>query len=179
MIEKASRLSRQWHEGQLDKAGKDYWAHPARVAANLQTLPDFFELSEAHQESATCAAYLHDVIEDCNVTPEELRNHGFSEDTIAAVLLVSKNHSYTGIEDYCVRISGHPIARAVKLADLSDNCNLQRQAELRTLGIAVDETKYPRVLAMLNPNEQEISWFQATIRIPVTALNGTSLSKTQ
>jgi hypothetical protein len=174
MIEKAARLSRQWHEGQLDKAGKDYWTHPARVAANLRTLLGMSELSEMQEESAVCAAYLHDVVEDCGVTPDELSDQGFSKETIAAILLVSKNHGFTNIEDYCARITEDPIARIEKLADLSDNCNLQRQSELRSQGIEVDETKYPKVLAMLNPSEQEISWFQATIRLPVTALNETS-----
>ena len=111
MIEIAAQLSKQWHEGQVDKAGKPYWTHPARVAKNVQTWPGF-----------------------------------------------------TDIEAYCARIHEHPLARAVKLADLSDNCNPQRQAELRAQGVQIDENKYPKVLSLLKPNLQEIAWFQVLIR---------------
>lgn len=168
MIETAAQLSKQWHEGQVDKAGKPYWTHPARVARNVQTWPGYAELSEAYKESVICAAYLHDVLEDCDVSPEELREFGFSDDTITAVLLLGKNHDYTTIEEYCERISGSPLARAVKLADLSDNCNLQRQAELRAQGVEIDEAKYPKVLSLLKPNLQEIAWFQVVIRFDPT-----------
>jgi (p)ppGpp synthase/HD superfamily hydrolase len=168
MIETAAELSKTWHEGQVDKAGKPYWTHPARVAKNVTTWPGFSKLSEAEQQSVTCAAYLHDVIEDCDVTAEQLRDHGFSEDTINAVLLLSKNHDFTNIETYCARINEHPLARAVKMADLSDNCNLQRQAELRAQGAHIDETKYPKVLSLLKPNLQEIAWFQVVIRFDPT-----------
>jgi (p)ppGpp synthase/HD superfamily hydrolase len=168
MINTAEQLSKQWHEGQVDKAGKPYFTHPARVAKNVQTWPGFTQLSTADQESLTCAAYLHDVIEDCDVTAVQLREHGFSEDTIDAVLLLSKNNDFTTIEAYCARIALNPLARAVKLADLSDNCNLRRQAELRAQGIEVDEAKYPKVLSLLKPTLQEIAWFQVVIRIEPT-----------
>ena len=168
MIETAKKLSKQWHEGQTDKAGKPYWTHPARVAENLLSWPGFEHLSSEDQESAVCAAYLHDTIEDCGVTPEQLRNEGFSEDTLTAVLLLSKNHEYTTIEAYCTRINAHPLARAVKLADLSDNCNKQREAELRSLGVTIDETKYPKVLAMLNPRQEESAWFEQAILKDIT-----------
>jgi hypothetical protein len=84
------------------------------------------------------------------------------------VRLLSKNHDFTDIEAYCARINEHPLARAVKLADLSDNRNLQRQAELRAQGIEIDESKYPKVLSLLKPNLQEIAWFQVVIRFEPT-----------
>ena len=36
-VEAARRLAAQWHEGQLDKAGKPYITHPERVAGRLSS----------------------------------------------------------------------------------------------------------------------------------------------
>jgi (p)ppGpp synthase/HD superfamily hydrolase len=171
MIETAARLSRQWHDGQVDKAGKPYWMHPARVARNVRTWPGFDELPEASQQSLVCAAYLHDVIEDCEVTAQQLRDHGMTDETVEAVLLLSKNHDFSHIEAYCARINEHALARAVKLADLSDNCNVQRQNELRAQGVTIDERKYPYVLSLLEPTPAEMAWFEQTILVAPTGVD--------
>jgi hypothetical protein len=165
MIETAAELSKKWHEGQVDKGGLPYWEHPARVARNVETLPGFGEFDEKLRTDIICAAYLHDVVEDCEITPDQLKDCGFSEDTIAAVQLLSKNVEFTTIEDYCARVKANPIARAVKLADLSDNCNVHRERWLRQKGIGVDKSKYPKVLAMLSPSAEEQSWFNKIIHV--------------
>lgn len=167
MINTAAELSKQWHEGQVDKAGQPYWMHPARVAKNVQTLPGFQDLDAQAQQDIVCAAYLHDVIEDCDVTPDQLKEQGFPDNTINAVLLLSKNHDYTTIEEYCERVNANPLARAVKLADLSDNCNKQREQALRDKGVTIDETKYPKVLALLEPTTAEQTWFEQTIQLDI------------
>jgi hypothetical protein len=163
-----AQRSREWHAGQEHKAGKPNWTHPARVAHNVTTLPGFSDFDDQTKNSIVCTAYLHDVIEDTKVTAHDLRELGLDENSIQAVLLLSKNHEYTTTEAYCARIVPNLIARAVKLADLSDNCNLQRQAELRAQGIEIDETKYPKVLSLLKPNLEEIAWFQVVIRFEPT-----------
>lgn len=163
MIETAAQLSKQWHEGQVDKAGKPYWTHPARVARNVQTSPGFLGLNEKDQEIAICVAYLHDVMEDCGVSAPDLIKEGFSMATVHPVWLLSKNHGSKTIEDYCFRVRTNRIARIVKLADLSDNCNKKREADLRALGVTIDETKYPKVLRMLHPSPKEQAWFDESI----------------
>ena len=64
LVEHAAAMSKTWHEGQVDKAGQPYWAHPARVAQNLRSWPGFDELSDDDKERALCTAQLHDVLED-------------------------------------------------------------------------------------------------------------------
>ena len=61
------------------------------------------------------------------------------------------------------KIRGIVFASAVKLAELSVNCNLQRQALLREQGYVIDEEKYPKVKALLKPSEAEEKWFEGTI----------------
>ena len=168
LVEHAATLSKTWHEGQVDKAGQPYWTHPARVARNLQSWPGFDELSDEDKERALCTAYLHDVLEDCEVSRVELLDNGFGMGIMHPVYLLTKDENFTTIENYCSQIMGNKIARAVKLADLSDNCNMNRQALFRVQGYVIDEEKYPKVKALLKPSEAEEEWFEKIIVTPPT-----------
>lgn len=167
LVEHAATMSKTWHEGQVDKAGQPYWAHPARVARNLQSWPGFEVLSHEDKERAVCTAYLHDVLEDCDVSRVELLDNGFGIRIMHPVFLLTKDENFTTIENYCAEIRGNKIARVVKLADVSDNCNLQRQALLREQGYVLDEEKYPKVLALLKSSFEEQEWFERVIELPI------------
>jgi len=112
-IEKALQIAAKAHEGQKDKSGLPYILHPLRVMMRVEG------------EEAQMVAVLHDVIEDTSVTVADLRQAGFSEQVIAAVLCVThqKDEPYA---DYVVRCKGNDVARRVKLADLEDNSRLDR-----------------------------------------------------
>lgn len=64
-LEKAILIATKAHEGQKDKAGKPYILHPLRVMLRMKTTKDMM------------AAILHDVVEDTDVTLDDLREHGF------------------------------------------------------------------------------------------------------
>ena len=71
MIERALDFAAAAHEGQKRKSGEDYIEHPISVAEYLADL---------NLDAPTiAAALLHDVIEDCNVTTDDLRKE-FGED---------------------------------------------------------------------------------------------------
>ena len=112
-IERALQIAAQAHEGQKDKEGQPYILHPLRV------------MSRVEGEAAQIVAVLHDVIEDTQVTLSDLRNAGFSEEVLAALLCVThrKEDPYA---DYVIGCKNNPIARQVKLADLADNARLDR-----------------------------------------------------
>jgi len=112
-IEKALQIAARAHEGQKDKEGLPYILHPLRVMNIVQG------------EEAQVVALLHDVIEDTSVTADDLRQAGFSDRIVLAVLCVThrKDEPYA---DYVVRCKGNDIARRVKLADLEDNSRLSR-----------------------------------------------------
>jgi (p)ppGpp synthase/HD superfamily hydrolase len=123
-LEKAIALAAQSHAGQRDKQGLEYILHPLRVMMRVDN------------DQARIVAVLHDTLEDTSLTEADLRRESFSEEIIEAVKLVThdKKEPYA---DYVVRCNSHPLARAVKLADLEDNCRLDR-ALLRAASVERD-----------------------------------------
>jgi len=64
LIEKAYYFAKDKHKGQKRKSGEPYFMHPYNVALIITDL---------HLDSASiCAALLHDVVEDCEVSKEEI-----------------------------------------------------------------------------------------------------------
>ena len=182
LIDVAKEIATDAHRGQTDKSGHDYITHPLRVAENAMTVPH--DPMMTHVAQLYCAALLHDVIEDgpdngYKVDLRAWRDAGFGEDTIEAVQLLSyrKPRFEPGLSpiqraalikqskiDYYLRIANHHIARPVKLADLADNCNLQRQEELKSKGAHFDPEKYPLALAVIDPTPEEWEWFNNRIK---------------
>ena len=71
--QKALKVATEAHKGQTDKAGNDYILHPIYVAEQMET------------DAEKSVAYLHDVVEDTDVTFEHLRRMGFSDEIVDAV----------------------------------------------------------------------------------------------
>jgi (p)ppGpp synthase/HD superfamily hydrolase len=117
---KALSIATEAHAGQVDKAGCDYIEHPKAVA------------DRCSNRECRIVALLHDTIEDTFVTADYLREHGIPEHLVQAVLLVTKDKSDPGYNygHYLQAIKANPIARAVKLADLSHNMDLSRLPQI-------------------------------------------------
>ncbi|MDM8527332.1 hypothetical protein QUF58_03895 [Anaerolineales bacterium HSG24] len=113
LLEKAIVLAVEKHQGQTDKQGKPYILHPLRVMFHLKG------------ETAQIVGILHDVVEDTDVTFDDLRGMGFSEPIIEAVdgLTRRDEESY---EEFVARIGANHLAKQVKLADLTDNMDIRR-----------------------------------------------------
>ena len=112
LINKAIDIAFSAHKDQKDKAGRPYFMHPLMVA------------SQMNSEYEICTALLHDVIEDTDITIEELEREFPKEITDALRLLThDKNTDYL---DYVREIKKNPIARKVKLADLNHNLDITR-----------------------------------------------------
>ena len=63
----AARVAAGYHQQQVRKyTGAPYIVHPARVAARLTRHP-------LGTEEGVCAAWLHDVLEDCETRPRDIR----------------------------------------------------------------------------------------------------------
>ena len=139
-LEDALIFAADAHRGQTDKAGKPYVAHPLRVMNNLG-------LDATLEEQM--AALLHDVVEDCGVSLDDLRAAGFDEAVVVAVDHLTKNAE--GERDYqktIERAAANPIARRVKMADLTDNMDLARIARPTAEDLARVE-KYRKAKAWL------------------------------
>ena len=115
-LERAIEIAARTHAGQLDKGGAPYILHPLRVM--LRVAPGAQQI----------VAVLHDVVEDSEVTFEELEREGFSAEVISGLRAVTKieGESY---EDFVARAALDPVGKAVKLADLMENSDLSRIAE--------------------------------------------------
>jgi (p)ppGpp synthase/HD superfamily hydrolase len=112
-LERAIAIAAEGHAGQLDKAGNPYILHPLRVMLQLDTLEE------------RMAGVLHDVVEDCDWSLDDLRAEGFSPAVVRAVDSVTKREGES-YEQFVLRAAADPIGRRVKLADLHDNSDLGR-----------------------------------------------------
>lgn len=112
-IEKAIELAARAHAGQRDKAGAPYIFHPLRL------------MLAVNGDEACIAAVLHDVVEDTPLTFDDLLREGFSSTVVDAVRALTK-HEGEGRIAAAHRAAANPIARAVKLADVTDNMDLSR-----------------------------------------------------
>lgn len=110
---KALRLCFEAHKGQVDKSGMPYVFHPFHLAEQMK------------DENSTVVALLHDVVEDTNLTFDDLRAFGFENDIMEALMLLTHEDDIPYLT-YVAAIKRNPIARAVKLADLQHNSDLSR-----------------------------------------------------
>ena len=115
-LERAIEIAARVHAVQVDKGGAPYILHPLRVM--LRVAPGAQQI----------VAVLHDVVEDSEVTFEDLEREGFSAEVISGLRAVTKikGESY---EDFVARAALDPVGKAVKLADLMENSDLSRIAE--------------------------------------------------
>lgn len=102
------------HDTQLDKAGQLYITHPLRVMGRFLGAPKEYQIS----------AVLHDVLEDTDVTYDELKDT-FGTEIADIVSTLSRNEGETYAE-FIKRVSKHKKARVIKLADIQDNLNPRR-----------------------------------------------------
>ena len=113
---KAMKIAYDAHHGQLDKSGVPYVYHPIHLAEQMQT------------EEECIVALLHDVVEDTNITFEQLEKE-FSTNVIQALRLLTHDKSVDYM-DYVRKIKDNPIAKNVKLADLHHNSDVTRLDEM-------------------------------------------------
>jgi (p)ppGpp synthase/HD superfamily hydrolase len=107
----ASSIAIKAHEGQFRRNGiTPYIAHPKAVAESL----------EGESPEVIATAWLHDVLEDTDVTISEIKHAGIPVRVIEAVGTLTR---WDGLsyEDYLHWITQDEIARKVKIADIRHN----------------------------------------------------------
>lgn len=113
MTKKALKICFEAHKEQKDKTGLPYVFHPFHLAEQMK------------DETTTIVALLHDVAEDTDITLDDLRNEGFSNEVIDALALLTHDPAVPYM-DYVEMIKQNPVAKVVKLADLMHNSDLTR-----------------------------------------------------
>ena len=143
LLESARLLSIQAHSNQVDKAGVDYFT------GHIQTV-----VNSVHTHKEKIVAYLHDTVEDTEVSIEKIYEE-FGEEIGDAVKAVTKlkKLDYT---KYIEGIKANELARAVKIADLKHNMDLTRLKEVREKDVKRVE-KYRKALGVLEGEECSIS----------------------
>ena len=135
LTNKAMKLCFEAHKEQKDKSGLPYVFHPFHLAEQMK------------DEVTTVVALLHDVVEDTEVTLDDLSKE-FPAEIIDAISLMTHddNEDYMS---YVARIKQNPIAKAVKIADLTHNSDTTRLDAVTDKDIQRVQ-KYKKALELLN-----------------------------
>ena len=115
MVEKAKDFVKFCTDG--DASGHDYF-HTIRVLELASTIAR--EESRFHPvelETVQLIALLHDVVEDSNITLDDLREIGFPYSVVEAVDAITRRDGEDRIH-YLNRVKENALARVVKIADL-------------------------------------------------------------
>lgn len=112
-LERAIEIAVHAHAGQVDKAGQPYILHPLRV---------MFAVRSLHERMA---AVLHDVVEDTPITLDDLGTEGFPAEVLDAIRALTKTEGEARLAA-ARRAAENPVAKVVKLADVTDNMDLSR-----------------------------------------------------
>lgn len=112
-LEKAIALAATKHAGQTDRSGAPYILHPLHVMQSVTQIDE------------KIVAVLHDVLEDTDITTNELYDMGFSEHIIHAIQALTKIEGEKRI-DAARRTAKNKLATIVKLADVAHNMDMSR-----------------------------------------------------
>lgn len=140
LTKKALKISFEAHKDQVDKTGLPYVFHPFHLAEQME------------DEATTCVALLHDVVEDTDMTFEDLEKEGFTAEIIEALKLLTHDDNVPYM-DYVKALKDHPIASKVKRADLMHNSDLSRLDVVSDFALE-RQAKYKRALELLDCHEE-------------------------
>ena len=136
MTKKALKLCFEAHRDQTDKSGMPYVFHPFHLAEQMT------------DEYTVTVALLHDVVEDTDITFEDITGMGFPAEVTDALKLLTHDDAVEYM-DYVAKIKHNPIAKAVKLADLSHNSDTSRLDSVDEKALKRVE-KYAAAIKLLN-----------------------------
>lgn len=108
-IERAKQIATEAHKGKTRRGGDPFITHPERIASRVE-------------DRLKPIAWLHDAVEDTDVTLQDLEKEGFPSYIIKAVdLLTHKEGDSNAV--YWRKILVNQDAITVKLEDINDNLN--------------------------------------------------------
>ena len=137
LTNRAMQIAYAAHHGQFDYNGIPYIFHPIHLAEQME------------DEISCCAALLHDVVEDTDITLEELSRE-FPAEVIDILNLLTHDDAVPYF-DYVRAIKAHPTARKIKLADIAHNSDQTRcvGSDLTEETLAFWKEKYAKATKIL------------------------------
>lgn len=129
-LKPAVELAMTWHEGQVyGDSTLPYTYHLIKV--DRLVIHAFAPKDREHHEAYSkepgdeidllrSLAWLHDIVEDTDITDQDMINVGICQELINAVHAISKveGESY---KDYIEKVMSNPLALKVKMADTATN----------------------------------------------------------
>jgi (p)ppGpp synthase/HD superfamily hydrolase len=143
LISTAYTLALKAHEGQTDKLGVPYVKHVQAVAEGLLWLGN---------DEVTAAGWLHDVLEDTDLTRDDLLAAGMTERVVQIVEQVT-NQPGSSYLDKIWSITD-PDAVLVKIADNAHNSRQDRLSQLDKGTYVRLSLKYQRARRILWPRAE-------------------------
>ncbi|MBR4225696.1 MAG: hypothetical protein IKR86_02775 [Candidatus Methanomethylophilaceae archaeon] len=125
----AMRIAYEAHHGVMDKNGAPYIFHPYEVASRMD------------DEVSTAVAFLHDVVEDTDLTFDDLRAKGIPEEVIVPLTYLTHDPEVPYME-YIRHIAENRVATKVKLSDLAHNMDKTRYCRPMTWREAAKRAMY-------------------------------------
>lgn len=153
LVVRAARFAADAHAGQTDKAGIPYICHPAAVAEGCR----------GASAETVAAAWLHDVVEDCDTTLYELRSL-FGNRVAELVDLLTRRDGETHA-DAVERACTDPDATTIKWADVQHNGDVHRLASLD------DEATVKRLRAKYAKAQARLGHARRSTILPTEALD--------
>ena len=109
LVAMCNYIATQAHYGQFRRDGKTpYINHPQAVAARLKTSDE------------KAVGYLHDVIEDTNLTAQDLLDKGVPERIVDGVIHITKEEGESYMA-YLIKVAGNRLSKAAKIEDMLHN----------------------------------------------------------
>ena len=137
----AMKIAFEAHKNQYDKSGLPYIYHPVHLAEQMD------------DEVSTCVALLHDVVEDTDITFEQLSSYGFPDAVLDALKLLTHDDSVPYME-YIKMIKTNEVSKKVKLADLAHNSDITRLEVVDERAKQRNE-KYKKAMTILKNTEKD------------------------
>ena len=134
LTKKAMIIAYNAHMNQFDRAGVPYIYHPIHLAEQMDT------------EIECIVALLHDVVEDTDVTFEQLKKE-FSGEVIEVLKLLTHDKN-TDYMEYIMKLKKNHIAKKIKIADIKHNLD-ETRLEKVTLKDIARRNKYKKALEIL------------------------------
>ena len=121
LVEIAREMATKAHKDQKRWGGEPYIKHPESVVERLR--------EDGFGDEFLCVGWLHDVVEDTDVTIEEIREKFGDEITDAVFAMTKKENVPYSL--YIKTLARNNIAAVVKMADLMDNLSDLKDGQRR------------------------------------------------
>lgn len=152
--ELAEELAFKYHKEQFDLAKRPYIEHIVTVVKLVKKLVENYSDKEEYIQ----VAWMHDLVEDTELTLKDLEDMGFKKDVVLAIEEIS-NKGDRGYNSYIKGIQSD-LTRVVKMADLTHNLDIRRLGKERieelTEGQLRRYNKYIRAREGLKKSDEEI-----------------------